>query len=97
MDYVPQEASRHQRADLAKGVVKRSPPPQNKTCLLAEGILLKHRQPNLGTNKFPAPKEKKLLFMWLANDIVQISRKKGGEFVREFGKILEPCIVHVLT
>jgi hypothetical protein len=33
--------------------------------------------------------------MWLANDIVQTSRKKGNEFVKEFGKSLEPCLIFV--
>jgi hypothetical protein len=35
------------------------------------------------------------LFLWLANDIVQTSKKKGNEFIKEFAKFLEPCMVFV--
>lgn len=42
-----------------------------------------------------APKDRRLLFLWLANDIVQTSKKKGNEFVKEFGKLLDSCIPFV--
>jgi nitrogenase molybdenum-iron protein alpha/beta subunit len=45
---------------------------------------------------FPlAPKDRRLLFLWLANDIVQTSKKKGNEFIKEFAKLLEPCVAFV--
>jgi len=46
---------------------------------------------------FKAPKDRRLLFLWLANDIVQTSRKKGNEFVKEFGNLLESSIAFVYS
>eukprot|EP01090_Pellita_catalonica_P011688 TRINITY_DN2361_c0_g1_i2.p1 TRINITY_DN2361_c0_g1~~TRINITY_DN2361_c0_g1_i2.p1 ORF type:complete len:422 (+),score=79.82 TRINITY_DN2361_c0_g1_i2:106-1371(+) len=36
--------------------------------------------------------KRKLIFLYLANDIVQNSRKKGIEFIHEFGKVLPQAI-----
>lgn len=44
---------------------------------------------------YKAPPERKLVFLYLANDIIQSSRKKGNEFVKEFAKILKPATVHI--
>lgn len=41
------------------------------------------------------PKERKLVFLYLANDIMQTSRKRGGEFIREFSKVLTRAVQHV--
>ncbi|TPX32486.1 hypothetical protein SeMB42_g07605 [Synchytrium endobioticum] len=38
---------------------------------------------------------RKLSFLYLANDVVQTSRKKGEELVREFGKILPDAYIHI--
>lgn len=42
-----------------------------------------------------APRERKLIYLYLANDIMQTSRKKGEEFIREFKKIIKPCTIHI--
>eukprot|EP01116_Phalansterium_solitarium_P023689 TRINITY_DN8427_c0_g1_i2.p1 TRINITY_DN8427_c0_g1~~TRINITY_DN8427_c0_g1_i2.p1 ORF type:complete len:506 (+),score=111.64 TRINITY_DN8427_c0_g1_i2:109-1626(+) len=39
-----------------------------------------------------ADKDQQLVFIYLANDIIQGSRKKGIEFVKEFSKILKSCL-----
>ncbi|CAI8612124.1 unnamed protein product [Vicia faba] len=39
-----------------------------------------------------SPHEKKLTFLFLANDILQNSRRKGSEFVGEFWKVLPDCL-----
>jgi hypothetical protein len=44
---------------------------------------------------FNAPRERKLIYLYLANDIMQTSRKKGEEFIREFKKIIKPCTIHI--
>jgi len=44
---------------------------------------------------FKANKERKIVFLYLANDIMQTSRKKGGEFIKEFSKVLQGVIIHV--
>jgi regulator of Ty1 transposition protein 103 len=44
---------------------------------------------------YKATKERKLVFLYLANDIMQTSRKKGGEFIREFGRVLPGAIMHI--
>ena len=42
-----------------------------------------------------AQKERKLVYLYLANDIMQTSRKKGGEFIQEYAKVLPRAILHV--
>ena len=37
---------------------------------------------------FTAKDHKKLTFMYLANDVIQNSKKKGPEFGKEFGNVL---------
>ncbi|XP_008786746.2 regulation of nuclear pre-mRNA domain-containing protein 1A-like [Phoenix dactylifera] len=39
-----------------------------------------------------SPKEQKVSFLYLANDILQNSRRKGSEFVSEFWKVLPGCL-----
>ncbi|XP_038979983.1 UPF0400 protein C337.03-like [Phoenix dactylifera] len=39
-----------------------------------------------------SPKEQKVSFLYLANDILQNSRRKGSEFVNEFWKVLPGCL-----
>jgi regulator of Ty1 transposition protein 103 len=39
-----------------------------------------------------APRERRLTFLYLANDIIQTSRKKGGEFIKEFARIIDACM-----
>jgi len=45
--------------------------------------------------EFLAPKERKLVFLYLANDIMQTSRKKGGEFIKEFSRVMPGAIMHI--
>ncbi|KAK7316051.1 hypothetical protein VNO77_34712 [Canavalia gladiata] len=40
-------------------------------------------------------KEKRISFLYLANDILQNSRRKGSEFVNEFWKVLPATLRHV--
>ncbi|XP_059612901.1 regulation of nuclear pre-mRNA domain-containing protein 1B [Phlebotomus argentipes] len=42
-----------------------------------------------------APGHKKLTFMYLANDVIQNSKKKGPEYGSEFSKALEAAFKHV--
>lgn len=42
-----------------------------------------------------APKNKKLTFMYLANDVIQNSKKKGPEYGKEFQKVLEKAFHHI--
>ncbi|KAI8803320.1 hypothetical protein BJ742DRAFT_829318 [Cladochytrium replicatum] len=42
-----------------------------------------------------ASAHRKLSFLYLCNDVVQISRKKGDEFVREFARVLPEVIPHL--
>ncbi|KND01320.1 uncharacterized protein SPPG_09088 [Spizellomyces punctatus DAOM BR117] len=42
-----------------------------------------------------APSHRKLSFLYLANDVVQNSRRKGEEFVREFAKVFPETVPHV--
>lgn len=42
-----------------------------------------------------SPREQRLAFLYLANDILQNSRRKGSEFVNEFWKVL-PDALHVV-
>ncbi|EFJ31370.1 hypothetical protein SELMODRAFT_440209 [Selaginella moellendorffii] len=44
---------------------------------------------------FSAPKEKRVSFLYLANDIIQNSRRKGSEFVSEFWKVLNGALKDV--
>ncbi|KAL2246727.1 UNVERIFIED_CONTAM: Regulation of nuclear pre-mRNA domain-containing protein 1B [Sesamum indicum] len=43
-----------------------------------------------------APREQRLAFLYLANDIIQNSRRKGAEFVAEFWKVLPDCLRDVI-
>ena len=43
-----------------------------------------------------APMQKKLAMLYLANDILQNSRKKGPEFVHEFHRTLPRALQHML-
>lgn len=40
-------------------------------------------------------KEQCISFLYLANDILQNSKRKGGEFVNEFWKVLPAALRHV--
>jgi len=42
-----------------------------------------------------AKPNRRLTFMYLANDVIQNSRKKGPEFSKEFGAVLKPSFEHV--
>ena len=45
---------------------------------------------------FSTAKEKrKLVFIYLANDVVQNSKKKGSEFTMEFTAVIDRAFVHV--
>lgn len=44
---------------------------------------------------FSAKENRKLTFMYLANDVIQISRKKGPEYGKEFGLILKDAFAHM--
>ncbi|KAK4876620.1 hypothetical protein RN001_009126 [Aquatica leii] len=44
-----------------------------------------------------AKDSKKLTFMYLANDVIQNSRKKGPEYGREFGIVLRKAFEHLST
>lgn len=41
------------------------------------------------------PQGKKLTFMYLANDVIQNSKKKGPEYGKEFGKTLKNAFTHI--
>lgn len=41
------------------------------------------------------PQSKKLTFMYLANDVIQNSKKKGPEYGKEFGKVLKNAFTHI--
>lgn len=45
--------------------------------------------------KFTVAKNKKLTFMYLANDVIQNSKKKGPEYGREFLKVLPKAFQHI--
>ena len=40
--------------------------------------------------------QKKLAMLYLANDVLQNSRKKGAQFVQEFYRILPKAVKHML-
>lgn len=42
------------------------------------------------------PKEQRIPFLYLANDILQNSRRRGGEFVTEFWRILPGALKDVI-
>lgn len=42
-----------------------------------------------------AKPNRKLTFMYLANDVIQISKKKGPEFSKEFSSVLSKAFAHV--
>ncbi|XP_042379161.1 regulation of nuclear pre-mRNA domain-containing protein 1B-like isoform X1 [Zingiber officinale] len=42
-----------------------------------------------------SPREKRVPFLYLANDILQNSRRQGSEFVNEFWKVLPGCLKNV--
>lgn len=43
-----------------------------------------------------SPREQRLAFLYLANDILQNSRRKGAEFVGEFWKVLPDALRDVI-
>lgn len=43
-----------------------------------------------------APREQRLAYLYLANDILQNSRRKGSEFVGEFWKVLPDALRDVI-
>jgi regulator of Ty1 transposition protein 103 len=43
-----------------------------------------------------SPREQRLAFLYLANDILQNSRRKGSEFVGEFWKVLPDALRFVI-
>lgn len=45
---------------------------------------------------YSAPREQRLAFLYLANDILQNSRRKGAEFVAEFWKVLPDSLRDVI-
>ncbi|KAJ7527613.1 hypothetical protein O6H91_16G063500 [Diphasiastrum complanatum] len=49
-----------------------------------------------GREFFSSPREQRVPFLFLANDILQNSRRKGGEFVNEFWKVLPTALREVL-
>lgn len=46
---------------------------------------------------YNAPNDRKLLYLYLANDILQGSRKKGNEFIKEFSKIIKAAVIHIFS
>lgn len=44
---------------------------------------------------FIAKNDRKLTFMYLANDVIQNSRKKGPEYGKEFGLVLKNAFEHM--
>ncbi|XP_033118572.1 regulation of nuclear pre-mRNA domain-containing protein 1B-like [Anneissia japonica] len=40
---------------------------------------------------------RKLLFVYLANDVVQNSKRKGQEFTKEFSTVMESAFIHVIS
>lgn len=44
---------------------------------------------------FAAKENRKLTFMYLANDVIQNSKKKGPEYGREFGQVLKSAFEHM--
>lgn len=44
---------------------------------------------------FLAKENKKLIFMYLANDVIQNSKKKGPEYGQEFGLHLQKAFEHM--
>lgn len=45
---------------------------------------------------YEAPREQRLPFLYLANDILQNGKKKGSEFVTEFWKVLPGALRDVI-
>ena len=43
-----------------------------------------------------AKPNKKLVFIYLANDVVQNSKKKGSEFTMEFTTVIDRAFTHVV-
>lgn len=43
-----------------------------------------------------APREQRIAFLYLANDILQNSRRKGVEFIAEFWRVLPAALADVL-
>lgn len=63
--------------------------------------LIHHRKHHVGIIKTwykelqKVPQQKKLTFMYLANDVIQNSKKKGPEYGKEFGVILYKVFAHI--
>lgn len=49
----------------------------------------------LANHQNAVPKGKKLTFMYLANDVIQNSKKKGPEYGKEFVKVLLKAFQHI--
>ena len=45
---------------------------------------------------FVAKTRRKLVFIYLANDVVQNGKKKGGEFTKEFSTVIHNAFIHVM-
>lgn len=48
-------------------------------------------------DQISAKDSRKLTFMYLANDVIQNSKKKGPEFGKEFGSVLKKAFAHLAT
>uniref|UniRef100_A0A0K8TRL2 Putative regulator of nuclear mrna n=1 Tax=Tabanus bromius TaxID=304241 RepID=A0A0K8TRL2_TABBR len=63
--------------------------------------LIHHRKHHVGIIKTwhrelqKVPQSRKLTFMYLANDVIQNSKKKGPEYGEEFGRVLESVFLHI--
>lgn len=64
------------------------------TFILFTSSLFKHKQ-NWIYAFFTAKDNRKLTFMYLANDVIQNSKKKGPEFGKEFGGVLKKAFDHM--
>jgi regulator of Ty1 transposition protein 103 len=51
----------------------------------------------LASQTAAAPRERLMPLLYLANDIMQNSRKKGAEFCMAFSKVIPAAIQHVYT
>lgn len=56
----------------------------------------KHVVETWGRQFHCAPREQRLAYLYLANDILQNSRRKGSEFVGEFWKVLPEALRDVI-
>lgn len=56
----------------------------------------KHVVETWGRQFHCSPREQRLAYLYLANDILQNSRRKGSEFVGEFWKVLPDALRDVI-